>query len=442
VLAAGSGALPVLDAATRSACDTVAERLEREAADLAASMTDAVFREVPVYSSQPTPAMQETVLAHSLDHVHAVARTIRRWCLPSSDELAFVRARAALRAAQHMPLSALLHSYRIGHRTVWERMVAVVGDEHDAFDAMLALTTLTLNYTDVISAALADGYVESQQRQLLELDRDRRDLLEALLRGGLPQNADTLRLAASFDLVPTSEFVVAVVAGLTTEQPPTAEALLRACETVRRHLSVLVAQPFVVVRNHELIAIVALARGRPASVARVIRQTHAELSVRVERWAVGISTICAGLTEVGRGYEEARRALEVVPDCGGVVALLEMPVSAYLLERADATAVRMVPPAGRRLFESDSPADSILVDTLLEYARADMAVRIAAERLCVHPNTVTYRLEKIERILGRDPTRFSDLVEVLAWAELIGPRRAVFGETHKGISNAEQRRRA
>jgi hypothetical protein len=430
--------LPGLTDDSRAICDSVAERLEADAASLASSMTDAVLREVPVYAGQATPELRRTVHTHSLDHVHAVVRTIRAWRLPSGEELAFVRARAALRATQQLPLSAVLHSYRIGHRTVWERLVCLVGDRSDAFDAMLALTTLTLSYTDTISAALADGYVESQRRQVADSDRDRRELLEHLLHSRLPHDVEMTRLASVFDLTPGGEVLV-VVLGQPTAANGSSEVLGRAAETVRRHLSVLVAQPFVVAREQEIVAIVALARGRTTSVGKVVRQAHAELVERDAPWAGGVSTVCAGLAEVARGYEEARRALESVG--GGCVAvLLEMPVNEYLLQRADATAVRLVPPAARRLFESNLAADTILVETLQAYARADMSVRIAAQRLCVHPNTVTYRLEKLERVLGRDPRRFSDLVEITAWAGLIAGRDAEFGDPHNRFSHAEQRR--
>ena len=79
----------------------------------------------------------------------------------------------------------------------------------------------------------------------------------------------------------------------------------------------------------------------------------------------------------------------------------------------------MIPAAGRRLLESTAAADRILVETLQAYARAEMSARVAADQLAVHPNTVTYRLQKAGELLDRDLAKFSDLVEVLTWARLI-----------------------
>jgi sugar diacid utilization regulator len=370
------------------------------------------------------PGPRQAVFDHSLDHVHAVARAISTWTLPSGDELAFVRERASLRATQQLPLSALLHSYRLGHRTVWERLVRLLAGLDNVLDASLALTTLTLSYTELISAALADGYVEQQRHVLAQMDRDRRDLLENILRGTFNRQSDTPRLASTFALVPGGDFLVVVMStGLSESSPPAGEALTRAAETLTRHVALGVAQPFVVVRHAEIISIAPMARARAAAIAHLARQALAELAQCGQRWVGGISTVCAGLGEVARGYQEARLASESAAADGGICALLDMRVSDYLIDRADGTALRMIPQAGRRLFDSPRPYDQLLVETLLAYARADMAAGATADQLSVHPNTVGYRLRKLSRLLDRDVSKFSDLVEVLAWARIIGQAR-------------------
>jgi DNA-binding PucR family transcriptional regulator len=113
-----------------------------------------------------------------------------------------------------------------------------------------------------------------------------------------------------------------------------------------------------------------------------------------------------------------------VAAAGCVYALLERRVSDYLVERADGTAVRMIPPAARRLFDSPDPDDALLIRTLLTYAGADMAVAATADQLSVHPNTVSYRLRKLSRLLDRDVSRFSCLVEVVTWARIFEQARA------------------
>jgi len=80
-------------------------------------------------------------------------RAVRDWRLPTTEGPG-VRAalRASLRATQELPLSALLHSYRrSAHRTVWNHLVHLLTGSDDVLDASLALTALTLAYTELIS---------------------------------------------------------------------------------------------------------------------------------------------------------------------------------------------------------------------------------------------------------------------------------------------------
>jgi sugar diacid utilization regulator len=308
---------------------------------------------------------------------------------------------------------------------VWQCLVRLLARSDNVLDASLALTTLTLSYTELISVALADGYLERQRGLIVERDRDRRDLLDNILQGTLDRHADTLRLASSFALVPGGDFLVVILRGRGERIPQSPQALTHAAETLRRHFASGIAQPFVVVRHNEIVSIAPLARVRAASIAHLVRQAHAELTHADDTWIAGVSTSCAGLLEVARGYDEARLALESASrqTTGGVCALLETRVSDYLVEHADATALRMVPVVARRLFESSAASDIVLTETLREYARAEREVRVAAERLVVHPNTVAYRLQKLERALARDFSCFTDFVEVLTWLRLVDRAR-------------------
>jgi DNA-binding PucR family transcriptional regulator len=413
--------LPLVDQATLSACTHVADRLELEADDLAEQMTDLVLEEIAEYSALGSPAVRQGVLEHSRDHVKAVIRSIRSWSLPKQTELAFVRERGALRATQQLPLSALLHSYRLGHRVVWQRLVRLLEGSDDVLQSSLALTSLTLAYTEQISSALAEGYTERQRLLLLQIDRDRRDLLERILRGTFDRRSDTARAASQFALVPGGDYLVVVVSDSSTStESLNGETLTHAAETLRRHFALGVAQPFVVVRHAEVVCVLPLARARAAALVHLTRQSLAQLRERGQRWHAGISTVCAGLAEVSRGYQEALLAADLATATSEtpVCALLELRVSEYLLARADVTATRMIPTAWRQLCESPHPDDRALVETLVAYLKADLSVAATAERLAVHPNTVSYRLRKAAQRLDRDLSRFSDLVEVLTWIRI------------------------
>jgi hypothetical protein len=146
-------------------------------------------------------------------------------------------------------------------------LVQLLAGLDNILDASLALTTLTLSYTELISGALADCYVERQRQLLVQIDRDQRDLLEDVLRGAFERHVDSPRLTSTFALVPGADFLVLVVhACLTESGPPAGDSLTRATETLKRHFALGVAQPFVVIRHAEIISIAPVARARPAAI--------------------------------------------------------------------------------------------------------------------------------------------------------------------------------
>ena len=123
----------------------------------------------------------------------------------------------------------------------------------------------------------------------------------------------------------------------------------------------------------------------------------------------GVSTPCATLAELGRGYVEARRALSHAAE--GVVVLEDIPLFDYLAATADETAHLLLPPGMDKL--------SPLAETLRAYADCDLNVARAAELLNVHANTVHYRLRRVQELTGRDPRRFSELVELTTALRII-----------------------
>ena len=62
-----------------------------------------------------------------------------------------------------------------------------------------------------------------------------------------------------------------------------------------------------------------------------------------------------------------------------------------------------------------------LPETLLAYAASDLNVGLTARRLHVHPNTVHYRLRRIERLTGYDVRRLRDVVDLVAAVRLSAP---------------------
>jgi DNA-binding PucR family transcriptional regulator len=142
----------------------------------------------------------------------------------------------------------------------------------------------------------------------------------------------------------------------------------------------------VVIRHTEVVCLTPVAHVRPAALAELVRKSLTQLEQFGIRWSAGLSAVCAGLGEVAR---------------------------------ADETALRIIPSSARQLARSPHTDHRLLVDTLLACADAELNIAATSEALSVHPNTVNYRLRKMGQRLGRDLSRFSELVEVLAWFRVL-----------------------
>jgi hypothetical protein len=357
----------------------VVDRMEADAEAIARRMMAGVREDVEEYKAIRDPALGAQVLAHGLAHVHAFVRAVRNGRPPSGVDLDFVRERGAQRAREQMPLDALLETYLIGQRTVWEAIVAAAGDTPEGMRSAQELTAFTFRYTHAINVAVAEAYMNASRAHAGEVERARRELLERLLAGGEGgPRAESLGLRADAD------YAVIVATGQE-------RATVRALERI---------DPFVVVRQGE---VTGLARVYPSRGPRELRAALEPTGI-----SAGISTVCHGLAEVARGYGEAVRALR---HAAPVAALEEIPLYDYLAESADETARRLLP----RGIEKLGP----VADTLHAYARCDLNVARTAEHLGVHANTVHYRLRRVHELTGRDPRRFADLVELTTALRLV-----------------------
>jgi DNA-binding PucR family transcriptional regulator len=181
----------------------------------------------------------------------------------------------------------------------------------------------------------------------------------------------------------------------------TAADLGRAAEAIGHQLRMSRVRGLRVVRHDELVVVA------PAPAA--LRQMFIRAAER-EPLAAGISLPLASLEHFPRAHLEARRALALAP-AGGVLRLADLSLFDYLLAGADDTAARLGPDGLDRL-------EAPLRETLLAYAGCDLNVGATARRLHLHPNTVHYRLRRIELLTGRDVRRLGDVIDLVAAVRL------------------------
>jgi sugar diacid utilization regulator len=392
----------------------VLDRLEADAAGIARRMSLAARSEVAEYAAVRDPAFGAEVLDHAVEHVRAFVRAGRRGRPPAGDELDFVRARGAQRARELMPLDALLEVYLVGQRVVWEAIVEAAGGSQAGMRTAQELTAFTFEYTHAINVAVADAYLRESRQLASEAERGRRDLLDHVLSGRAPR-AEEERRAEALGLRPHGDHAVIVAVTLSDEKDFGAATIVRAL--IREEPQ----NAFVVARHEEVVGIVPIyVRRGPRELRAALERTAAVLRRRHGLdLRAGVSSACSGLSQLARGYGEARRALGLAGTDAAVVALEEVPLLDYLASGADDTALRLVPARAGDLLEADRRANGALSATLRAYADCDLNVARAAKRLVVHPNTVHYRLRRVQELSGLDPRRFGELAELTTALRLL-----------------------
>lgn len=392
---------------TKQEVERVIDTLLARRAELAAAMVEAILAEIPPYA-RAMDGVVEDVRAHCDAHAGLILEVARADRSPQREELVFAREAAGRRVRQGIPLDGLLQAFRVGHRTVWEAIVSEAAESQEGRDAAIALVRPAMEYIDICSTQVAEAYLKEEQRLDASADRERRDLLEDLLAGRMPAPGDR---PAAIDLDPASDVLVAIArpAGGATEAR---DAIEHVADALASHLGA--DRPaLVVVRQREVVAVVALAESSDGEATAALLRTAGEaLRSRGDgELRAGLSTVCFGFAEVARGFAEARQAIDRTGHERPVMALTDMSPFEYLVASADAGALRAIADKGRLLAEID--ADGTARETLLAYVASDLSVRDTAERLVVHPNTVRYRLRRISELTGRDTRRFEDLVDLV-----------------------------
>jgi PucR C-terminal helix-turn-helix domain/GGDEF-like domain len=327
---------------------------------------------------------------------------VRQLTTDMPPDLSTPRATGRQRARQGVPLAEILHAYRIGFTEFWEAIVdearhTTRATPETMLDAASGVWWLIGEYTQELTVAYREGAAEL----LLAGARERSALVEALFTGGIPDR-DTLWEAAKLLRLPwEGVFVVVVVEtpALAQEGLPDAEALLAG----RGMGSAWQLHP------DAQMGVVSLRRD-DAVVPLV------ELLGRSVRARAGISPVYRALADTPRALHYARlvqRSLS--PGAPAVAQFEETPLRALAAAAPDAAAELARTVLGPVL---DLPAQdrSTLLGTLRAWFDAGGSAAETGKRIYCHPNTVRYRLRRLQGHTGRsleDPTAVAELLAAL-----------------------------
>ncbi|MBF6212271.1 helix-turn-helix domain-containing protein [Nocardia puris] len=397
-------------------------RIVGEVFDHAHDMADAGLRaiiaQIPAYADR-----DEVFLADVHDQLTRLCRTGLAALLDhrkiTADDVAYARHAAARRAQAGLTLVDYINAFRLGQHAMWQSLMNYAGASEAGREAALSMVVPLTRYCDLISTQAANAYLEFQQYLSEEAGRDARELVETLLDGAFPERGPQYATAAAHGLGTDEPGTMVVVTG----------RVLDATDSTRHQVSAAIARTGVnglrtlsVVRGGEIVAIPALGRnGSAEDLCDRLRDTGDRLRAEGVTVALGVSTVAAEAAQLPAAYQEARGALDLLPQAGGVLALPTLTPLRYLMLRADDTARRLVDTRIGAALADDLARGGMLTATVRAFAEADMNLRAAAEHLRVHHNTAKYRVRRIQELTGRDVRRVADLVELLVAIDLLAP---------------------
>ena len=142
---------------------------------------------------------------------------------------------------------------------------------------------------------------------------------------------------------------------------------------------------------------------------------------------VGVSIGVGGAfhepAHIARSYEEARRTNEVIRRLGqrgAVVAFDKLGISRLLLQVPDIETLReFATDILGEVLRHEKKHHSEYISTLMCYFRENNSPQRASKLLHVHPNTVTYRIHRIEEITGLDLNNYRDRLAAQVALEII-----------------------
>lgn len=318
-----------------------------------------------------------------------------------------IAAFARRRVHQNVPLRSLLRAFRLGAGELWRTCTELAeADPALAHELLFEISPYLLDYFDAMAEHIAEAYLDEQHQQarwrgsllqqLYDLvfhapdDAARfRETVEAL---GLDATLPRIALAVDLDLRDHAPSVreealdrFALGAARHFEQKP--DALVRVWHRERLVFWLPCVRGDSMTRNDQ----------RAAEHAAAL--AHAEPRVR----SIGIGLMNEGARGWAASVEEALKAVDFAPRGSGTAdddnhAARVHRFSSIAIEesvRSSANVLRYLVSLAEQL-----ATESGLVATLEAWFACGQRRRQAAEALGVHPNTLDYRLERIETLLG------------------------------------------
>jgi hypothetical protein len=302
------------------------------------------------------------------------------------------------RAEARVPLTMVLHAYRLTALHIWDELLRLCGEDAGASRALLDSASALWSAVDVYCQELAAAYRDVETEQLLRDGRVREGALASLFSGTTSSGQSFADVADALRLPKVGRFVVVACDSWPVEHehaPATAERALASLGVRSAWRSEADGEAGLVVLSHA---------------QRVDRLMGYLTSLTVGR--VGLSDTFEAVVDTPQAVHQARLARDTAtPGENGVVQYSESRVAALVAATPD-LAVGLARQVLGAVLDQSAEERELLLETLRAWYEAHGSAAETAKLLHCHPNTVRYRLSKVTRLTGRDLHVPCDVVQL------------------------------
>lgn len=375
------------------------EQLASDQARIVERVYAAITVSDEAYRTLPGPH-RDDVHAHVAFSVALWFKTLLGGRSPGPGDRDLLEAYGRRRVHLGVPLTALLAAIRIGSQELWGAMVEVGLEEREVLEGLLTtVCPCLLGFFDQLAQSIGVAYVDEQQRQARWRESLRNELVCVVF--SFPDDASGFRRACeSLGLDSTMPRValaldLAIPDILASRHESEVEQLVLA---IARQLKLPTDDLVSAVHQGRLVIWVPAVRGESMLTTDRRMRTHAHSLVRAvsQVHGVGVGLMNEGAVGWATSVDEAFKALQAGRRRGD-----DPPVFLY----SDQAVTDSVLGTDNVLRYLNSLLERIsiepeLLSTLATYFDQGQHRKLTASALGIHPNTLNYRLARLEAILG------------------------------------------
>jgi hypothetical protein len=384
-------AAPDVNAQVMKIGSVIARRLD----EMAEQVASAVRTNVEFYKDTSVVSADE-LLSSSTENIRFLFDGVREG---AAFDTSPAIATGTNRAAAGVPLPVVMDAFRVASHHLWDAVVEVAGAQANiGRDALLRATALLWRAQDVYTDAMTAAYRRQAMHQALEDEAERSALTEALLQARITDDRTLWEVAQLLRLPQKGPYVV-----IAAQCPSIGKRALPGIHAMLRSIDIFSAWRL----------LPDLQTGIAHIPGDAERGALLELLGRVATKPVGVSPAFDDLADTAQALRYARVAVNARGRGPGTVTVFDDSVIAVAAVSAPEVAKKVTELVlGGAFDDMTTEEKDVLFATFRTWVDNDGSIPNTAAGLYCHPNTVRYRLRRIEERTGRSLSVPRELAEL------------------------------